>query len=250
MNYHYQILSSKYSLPSCRILRDAVKEKIGKRFPIYINEKLVKNPIIRFGNSFGDFEKDTEYNSPEFIRLCSSKLNFSKILKENGFYVPSFNKGSKDLIFPLLVRTSLFLSGGKGIILCENEDEFYQNYSDNYFWTPYVSTSFELRVHILGGNVIKIFRKELETSEKYPIRNNHSCHFSIRDINNYPKLNENVIQPLAELLGRDNFYALDIGWDNMNKKYFIFEANSAPGLNENTASDYADFLINKLELEV
>jgi hypothetical protein len=42
------------------------------------------------------------------------------------------------------------------------------------------------------------------------------------------------------------FFALDLGWDNNKKEYLVFEANSAPGLNEHTADIYADFILNKI----
>jgi hypothetical protein len=44
----------------------------------------------------------------------------------------------------------------------------------------------------------------------------------------------------------DNYYAADIGWDSNRKEYFIFEFNSAPGLNENTAKVYAEFLAERI----
>jgi glutathione synthase/RimK-type ligase-like ATP-grasp enzyme len=56
---------------------------------------------------------------------------------------------------------------------------------------------------------------------------------------------ETKLKPI--LIG--DFYALDIGRDATNHRYFIFEANSAPGINENTVELYADYFIDKLHLK-
>ena len=42
------------------------------------------------------------------------------------------------------------------------------------------------------------------------------------------------------------FYTLDVAWDAEKKKYFAFEANSASGLNAQTAAVYAEYLADKV----
>ncbi len=240
------ISTNSHSFPSARILRDKIFELTGIKFILVKSGNLIKKPDIRFGDSFNKFDDDTKYNSPEFISLCANKYKFSKLLLENDLYTPEFRKDKPD-IFPLLIRTNLFLSGGRGIIICKNEDEFSSEWNPSYWWTPFIRTNFEIRAHVLGREVKRIFRKSLENENEYPIRNNAICHFSLTNIEKYPKLNE-TINSLNNILGVENFYALDIGWDSNNKKYFIFEANTAPGLNDNTAQVYAEFLCRQLNL--
>ncbi len=240
------ISSNSYSTPSARLLRNKIFELSGVRFLIVRHEELKSAPKIRYGESNNEFKDDTNYNSPEFIRLCSNKYKFSRLLLENGLYTPEFKK-DRPSIFPLLIRTGLSLSGGKGISICKNEDDFNKKWNPAYWWTPFVKTEFELRVHVLGGEIKRIFKKILETDDEFPIRNNIICHFSLVNNDNYTKLVP-VIESLNKILSTNNFYALDIGWDSYNGKYFIFEANTAPGLNDNTAQVYAEFLCERLNL--
>lgn len=250
------LLCNLTSFTSGKILRDILSEMRGEKVKLttypenLMRKKLIPN--IRYGSSGGIFNADTHLNSSEFIRLCSNKLVFSRYLGEN-FYTPTYIRDTESLtddLFPVLIRQNLSLSGGKGIILCKDRNEFTANWRNNY-WTKYIYTDYELRVHVLGGNIVKIFKKELVEDAELPIRNNATCHFSIRNIEKYPKLTA-LVNSLEEYFKSSNlrygFYALDIGWDSKSKKYFIFEANSAPGLNEHTATEYAEYINENLEV--
>jgi glutathione synthase/RimK-type ligase-like ATP-grasp enzyme len=242
------ILSSRYSFPSARLLKNTLTSLTEDRIKVTATPEKLKRVDIRFGNSFGNYKEDTKLNSPEFISFCSNKLIFSSLLLTNGFYTPIYRR-DMDLIFPLLIRKTLSGSGGRGIILCKDKKEFDLNWNTDH-WTEYINTQFELRVHVLDGEIVKIFKKEEEKSSEFPIRNNASCHFSLKDTENYPKL-YSLIKTLNDLFTSKmgcGFYALDVGWDSKKKEYFIFEANSAPGLNENTANIYAEFLLKNLEV--
>jgi len=239
------VLAYKTSHISSKLLRDELqeilKEKIGlTRFP----EK-IRGKVIRYGNSSPINVEDYNLNSPEFIKLCSNKLLFSRLMNENEIYTPIYRK-DRDLTFPLLVRTNLSLSRGRGISIIKDEDEFNNIWKDNFYWTPYIFTQFELRVHILGGEIKKIFKKiPINDLGELPLRNNEFCHFSLKDSKHYPKLKE-LVGKFSSLFGENFYCALDIGWDANKKDYFIFEANSAPGLNANTVKLYAEFISNKI----
>ena len=246
------ILSSKYSFTSAKILRGLMEEISGERIRLTTKPERLKTVSVRYGNSFGKFTKDTIVNSPVFISYCANKLAFSKLLLENGFYTPEYKKLKQDLEFPVLIRETLSGSGGKGIILCRDLEEFNSSWVRG-FWTKYIKTAFELRVHVLDGNIVRIFRKDEMESSEFPIRNNVTCHFSLKNPEKYPKLGT-LISNLHGLFNDERFnmnakfYALDIGWDAIKKEYFIFEANSAPGLNEHTANLYAEFILNNMEV--
>jgi len=77
------------------------------------------------------------------------------------------------------------------------------------------------------------------SSKIYQLKNSSSCRYILQDISNkdrYKKL-RNIISVLKELLGENNFYALDIGYNEDEKDYYIIEGNSAPGLNKETAKN-------------
>lgn len=238
------ILTTKYSIPSARLIKDALKES-GEDVVLTTKPWLIESPRIRYGNSSGVFFKDTELNTKDFIRLCSNKLLFSNFLIKHGFYAPEFKKSTDNLRFPIMIRKTLAGFKGRGIIICKNEDEFFSNWDDNYFWTEFIKLEYELRVHVIGKNLIKIFKKiDLEENE-FPIRNSLTTHFSLRSQTSFTTL-VSLLNKLTDLFG-NSFFALDVGWDSTRKEYFIIEANSAPGLNKKTARLYADFFLRELK---
>lgn len=249
-----KILSNRGTIPSSKLLRDALVKITGERILVTIRPENIKDfNYIRYGNSspvdLESTESDTLYNSAHFIALASSKYRFSRLMLDNDIYSPVYYSTEKPENFPVVLRSSLSLSGGKGISVANNIEEFNELFTR--WWTPYIYTKFELRVHILGGAIVKIFKKILNDDiedNKTVIRNNNCCHFSLRNLGKYSKLVETVGK-LESIEGFDGkFYSLDIGWDSKKKDYFVFEANSASGLNENTAELYAEYLTKELGL--
>jgi hypothetical protein len=154
---------------------------------------------------------------------------------------------SYELVFPLLIRETLTAFGCKGIHVIKNQKEFDKIWRSNFYWTKYVPLEFELRVHVLGKKIARVFRKNLNEKQEYPIRNNAICHFSLKSVGKYPKL-EQFIKTLTDIkeIGAGKFYSIDIGWDTVNKKYFVIELNTGSGLNENTADLYAKYIYDNL----
>jgi glutathione synthase/RimK-type ligase-like ATP-grasp enzyme len=149
--------------------------------------------------------------------------------------------------FPLLIRKTLSGYGGQGIVVCTTREEFNSQWRNTYYWTRFVHTDFELRVHVFDGQVIKIFKKQCsaDTEVSNPIRNvGHDYHFSMRDISKYGKVIE-LVNKLTPIINGVH-YGLDLGYDSKRKEYFVFECNTGCGLNTETAQLYADLIYNKL----
>lgn len=237
-------LLTRNAIPSARLLRDALLNnfpQIGRAYVTKNSNKIKRNDVvIRYGNIDQTLGRESGYNSIELINLCANKSRFDSFARENNFYSPVYHRTIPTVEdFPLIIRQTLTGFGGKGIIVCKTLEEFKRNWNGNYYWTKFVKTAFELRLHVVDGEILRIFRKDMENEEDLPIRNNHSCHFSLRTQDNYPKLITEV-RRLCELNPFNRgIIGLDVGWDSVNKKYFIFEANSSPGLNENTADEYS-----------
>ncbi len=259
------VLSNPTAINSAEILAMALSEVTNDSWTSTTDKYIrINNDFIRYGNCkpISPFSgKDLNVNRRDFIYLCANKAHFSHSLVEKGYYSPTFYaevyRNGKVTIeepkeFPVLIRTTLTGKEGKGIIVCENEQEFLANWRNNYFWTKYIPTEFELRVHVANGKILRIFKKlPPEIEEKYPIRNNaRGYHFSLVRTDLYKRVSEIVtgLSTFPEFSGQ--FYALDMGWDKINKKYFIYEANSCPGMNENTARAYAIELGKQLGYEV
>ncbi len=254
-----KILTHKSCIVSAKRLRDSLQKFIGRKIIVTTDSEVIRGPFIRYGCSDPVNIDDTKYNSAKFCNLVANKAMFSKLLTDNKLYTPIFNRNKLPTQFPVLIRTTLNSSGGKGIIVCADEASFKKHWKpqSNQTWTPFIKTSFELRVHILGGKVVKILKKiyrpDLEQDEEneddvpetqepeLPIRNlDKGYHYKVRPLETYPKILD-LIKNLDPLLG-GKFYTLDVGWDAKNKKYLVFEANSGSGLNTKTVDLYADYL--------
>jgi hypothetical protein len=245
------ILVSSCSLPSAKLLRDAIEEITNLHLFVTTNPDKLDSVLIRYGNSYGEF-KECIYNTPEFIRLLSDKNCFSKVLLQNGFYCPEFSRDKTKISeFPVMLRSSLTWSKGRGINVVKTKEDVDIFWTNSHHWTKYIPMQYEIRCHILGGGLAKVFKKvwrKEEPEAEFPIRINDTYDFVLQNIGGkYNRLYE-VVGELTKLLGENNFYSLDIGWDNSKKDYFILEGNSAPGLNSLTANMYAEFLVNRLEM--
>jgi len=240
-----KILTYESSIESATLLRDKIQDITGKRITVTQNPDNINGPFIRYGCSFNVGVPDSKHNSRDFIRLVANKFNFSRLIGANGFHTPKFTQNVTRVTFPCLIRHTLQSYDGRGIVICKNRAEFIKNWQEGSYWTPFVKTNFELRVHVLGGKVRKIYKKVREEAEdEFPIRNLRlGYRYSIRDVEAYPKIKTLVkkLQPLVN----GSFYTLDVGWDAKTKQYFVFEANSGSGLSERTAEMYADYLVNE-----
>ena len=247
------ILSHKSCFPSARLLKTKLLEAGIKTLLMGSlqgkSTKLLKNAtVFRYGNS-EPVSSRTIGNSGEFIHLTSSKLRFTNLLQEKGIPSPVFSQAVPEE-FPILIRTSLNLCGGKGIIPCKNPEEFKENWRNSYFWTKYIPNKWELRIHVLGNKIVKIMKKvPIEGVEEgeLPIRNqDRGYHFQIRIVEKYPKLSEHLKNVLQVLNDAGGFaFSLDLAWTGDG--YFIFEANSGSGLNDRSAELYTKYIKGVLE---
>ena len=235
------ILTTGSLYSSALLLKKYLNSKSKHTFEISLETNL--KPDIRWGVSGGSFKTDTEFNNPNLIQASGSKPRFSAFLTENGIPCVHFSKGNPTN-YPVAVRTILNGHGGEGIVICRNEKEFLK-YSGEY-WTKWYTFGIELGVHILGGEIAKVFKKIPGNGieEEYPIRNTErGYHFSLVSLEKYTKLSmyiEQFYKVFPIQFGR-----LDVGWDSENKLYRIIECNSAPALSSNvdTLTKYGEFLL-------
>ena len=255
-----KIFSHRSCLPSARILRDSLKNITKKRIPVTTRQSSIKEgqEFLRYGNSNPVIDgKDLGLNQSKLISISCNKAEFSKLLEEKGFYVPVFNRKKDAKDFPVVIRSSLSLSRGKGIQIAEDEKVFKEIWKSGYYWTPFVSMSYELRVHFFNGEVLKVFRKSWRSKEeeaKYPIKTNEGYSYVLQNTLNkrYSKLFKLVYdlnkRVLYDFVGGNYFLSLDVGWNAEKREYFIIEANSGPGLNALTADLYAERIAKSLQI--
>ncbi len=249
-----KILTHRSCIVSARLLRDHLSDIIGRVIHVTTNPVRIRGPFIRYGSASDVGVPDTQFNSQAFVRLVSNKSAFSRLLGDNQVPTPMFHRTTLPIAnqYPVLIRKTLNASGGRGIVICPDVATFNQHWNAAYVWTPFVKTQFELRVHVLGGKVVKVFKKRFvgvggaeEADEliepKLPIRNlDKGYHYSARELDTYPKIHD-LVKKLDPII-KGRFYTLDVGWDKVKKQYFVFEANSGSGLNTQTVELYADYL--------
>lgn len=247
-----QILTHRSCIVSARLLRDSIAAITGRPVFVTTNAERIRRAFIRYG--CGDDVKipDTTFNSQAFIKLVSDKSAFAKLMSDNKVHSPIYYQKTLPTKFPVLIRTTLNSSGGKGIIVCPDKAAFDASWSNDYVWTPFIKTQFELRVHVINGKIVKVFKKRfvgVDAGEEadeikepaLPIRNlDRGYHYSARELEIYPRLPALIAEIQPVLKGR--FYTLDLGWDRAAKRYFVFEANSGSGLNTQTVELYGDYL--------
>ena len=237
-----KILTDSYTFPSAKVLRDSLEELSGEKILVTSNPDKIKEDtkLIRYGSSaIVNGALETGYNSPDLISVASSKFRFSNLMSTKDIYSPVYTKVVPEE-FPVMIRESLTSSGGKGIHVVNSLEDFNNVWRSHFYWTKFIFLQFELRVHVINGKIKRIFKKEEREQMEFPIRNNSVCDFKLKNLEHYSKLQDFVTQ-LCEIPPLDKgFFGADIGWDSNNKKYFVIEINSAPGLNENTGMEYAE----------
>lgn len=244
------ILTHPNLFPSARVIKSSILQKTSKKLFIKLEQEATP-PSIRWGNSHNHGANDTVLNSASLIRTCSNKRLFSTLLTDNRVAHVQYHKGFTPDRFPVVVRTVVNGMGGEGIVVCFDREDFEAKYS-NSLWSYWYKFTFELGVHVLGGEIVRVFKKVREdgaSDEEFPIRNFHRGYsFSLRDASKYEKL-KGVVDLFYSIMPIQ-MTRLDIGWDAEEKTYRIIEANTAPSLsaNENTLDIYTDFLIERLGL--
>lgn len=131
----------------------------------------------------------------------------------------------------VVCRTLLTGSGGKGIILTDDEDEIEDLAAPLY--VRYKKKKHEYRVHVFDGQVIDLCmkRKRRDWPEEIntKIRNMDGGWIFARDDIFIPDDLEDQAIRAVDALGLD-FGAVDVIWNKRENKSYVLEVNTAPGL--------------------
>ena len=229
------ILSNPKLINSARQLRDYLNDNTLTEFTVTTPEKL--NPLNNVDISWG-------------IKKKYDRVGLSTALLMSGVPSIDYNLGIPDVNkYPVVVRTILNSNQGNGIVIIKTPEEF-EPYKEHY-WSNWINFDFELGVHAINGEIVRVFKKICQDDEReFPIRNvGNNYKFSLRNIEKYKTLPD-FISKLHEVLGFE-ICRYDIGWDSINKRYCCIEANTAPSLSNNfrTLEVYGNYYIDKLNLQ-
>lgn len=246
------ILTNNRVIESAKLIQQTLYESAGILLALK-TELILDDPFaIRWGNSNyrGYGGPENVFNSADSIRLAGNKLRLSEYLQDKEFPHVEIFEGVPDH-FPVVVRKELNRGGGIGIHICKTFDEF-EAYWENYPWSYWRNFQSEFGVHMLGGKVVKAFRKvwdkEDELESEFPIKNTSKGYrYSLVDFSKKSKLLK-YCSSFYETLPI-NMCRLDIGWNAEKKIYELIEVNSAPDLtkNANTLDLYVKYIAENLK---
>jgi len=176
-----------------------------------------------------------------------NKLTQLKVLKRAELpTIPFFEHKQEVSQFPVLGRKK-FHYQGRDIKVIQNEEELYRDYSSD-FYTLYIPKRYEYRVHVVLGSVlinIKI-RKDESINPEELIVWNHKTGFKFityegRFVEDLTELGLKTLQALNY-----DFGAIDI-IRSYDKRFYILEVNSAPGLSPKRLEWYKDQFLRWME---
>ena len=206
--------------------------------------------IVNWGNStpphFRWMQQDL--NKPQAIALASNKLNtFLEYRNKSFIHVPDWttdpseaqqflNQGIK-----VYCRTTIMGHSGRGIVICEKGDRL----PIAPLYTFHTKHKNEYRVHVFKDKVldVQMKRKRNGSLGGSGIRNHaNGWVYTRAEILPSEELLSSSIEAV-KLLGLD-FGAVDIGHRLIDNKLFVFEVNTAPGLEGTTLDKYSKAIYN------
>lgn len=230
-----------------------------------------KDVVINWGNTDPPSYMTLVGHLNDFaiLKHATNKRNFFQMMKDQGHddIVPRFWTSKADVpedAYPVVCRTSLAGHSGDGIVIAASADELV----DAPLYVQYVKKQEEYRVHVgrrtninpcgemlQDGDgswqpndelvVIAIQRKarrlSLPDSEvNWQVRNHQNGFVYVRqDVT--PPASVLEVSRRALLASGLDFGAVDVIWNEKKQKAYVLEINTAPGLEGQTVTDYANF---------
>lgn len=192
------------------------------------------------------------YNTPVTIGHASNKLSFFQSMESNEpGLTPKFwtdKKDIKDEDFPVVCRTVLSGHSGDGIVIANHKDDLV----DCSLYVKYVKKKDEYRVHVgktINQNgdiiytIIAVQRKAKRNGAQnvnWQVRNLANGFVFVRNDVNPPESVLDVARQAIFATGLD-FGAVDVIFNEAEGRAYVLEINTAPGLEGQTITDYANF---------
>lgn len=220
---------------------------------IALSLQLPDSILIRWGSSMNpevDADYDKVINTAEAIQNATNKLRSLELMSEAELNVPAWDENPEALVehygYPILGR-KLRHARGSDIQLCLQERDFRRRRD---FYTVYIPTNREYRVHVVGDEVVRVQGKYLDFPEqkKAWIRNYESGYrFRNPRLRLHRRRLQDAIRAVS-VLGLD-FGAVDLIIGDDNETY-ILEVNTAPSCSPLTGACYVNGIANLLPGEI
>jgi len=244
-------LYHRRSEPTGRVLAEALSMEHGR---MLLGEARTNAPsgLIRWGNrSAPNIDVPARcLNRAAAIELASHKLKSLDLLREAGIPVPDFDTDPEALVeragYPILGRRMQH-ARATDVVLCLQRRDWRRRPRDYY--VAYIPTNREYRLHVAGGEVIRIQGKYLDVREDYvPWVRNYATGHRFRA----PRKRLHNAR-LASAVGAVEALGLDFGAVDLivadSGAHYILEVNTSPSCSPRTGAAYVTAFARMLGLD-
>lgn len=190
-------------------------------------------------------------NSPESVSKASCKLASFKAMQEAGVSIPAFTEDKLEVRAAIhegktfVARTILRGHSGAGIVVIEPG----QDVVAAPLYVEYIPKKEEYRIHVFNGEVVDIQRKARkkdvpDDQVNWKVRNLANGFIFARNEDAVGEVPQDVLDQAVKAvaaLGLD-FGASDVIYNEKQKKAYVLEVNTAPGLSGSTLDGYVNRL--------
>lgn len=187
-------------------------------------------------------------NRWQTVMNASNKLTAFERMQEVGIQIPEFwtnREAIPDAAFPIVCRTVLNGHSGAGIVIANTREELVAA----PLYVKYMKKRDEYRIHVGRNGIIAVQRKAIPHGTEpidTRVRNHHNGYVFVRNNVEPPRQVVEQAQLAIAALGLD-FGAVDIIWNNHYQLATVLEVNTAPGLEGQTITDYANYFRNLIQ---
>lgn len=213
--------------------------------------------IVNWGSTTRPPWWRTGLNPPEVVVLSTNKRLALRTLRDAGVPVPVFVNTREEAIAwaradkpPVIVaRTILNSHSGRGCVVWE-PGQAIENIPNCQLYTKHLRHKREFRIHVFEGRVIdqveKLKRRGFEDRNSW-IRNHANGYVFCRQGIRVPDIVRQVAIQACQALRLD-FGAVDVAYREKDNQAFVFEVNTAPGIEGQTIQSYAQAIKEKLQI--
>jgi hypothetical protein len=242
------LIYNRRGAPTGRVIAESLGMNNGGGIPLGLDPD--DNILIRWGNSLEpeiDESFDRVINSAESIQNATNKLLSLEIMRDSGLNVPFWSEDAEEVIeecgYPILGRRLRHARGSDIQLILQKRDMR----RPRDFYTAYIPTNREYRVHVVGEEAVRVQAKYLDFPEqkKAWIRN-YSSGYRFRNprLRMHSRRLQAAISAVS-ILGLD-FGAVDLIVGDDNETY-ILEVNTAPSCSPLTGAAYVNGIANLFE---
>jgi len=264
------LIGYKLGSKSLRSLAQSLREKIKQKvLRVDKNSKTYKNKptdyVINWGLSLWRTDHNVAHvqNKLYFFRYIQKYNDTHKDYPDQQISIPEWteNKAVATQWYnnceTVVARSLLKSHSGKGISLHNGENSDLNPYfvplPDVQLYVKYKKKKSEFRVHVFNGQVIDVTqkkkRKDFEGEVNTKIRNHQNGWVYCReDITEPDDLRTQAI--LAATTCGIKHGAVDVIYNEKEKKCYILEINSAPGIEGTTLEKYSEAFLKDMTNEV